>query len=322
MIDLREISHRYGSRDALRDVSLHLPAGAMYALLGPNGSGKSTLFRILATLLPPTSGEARIDGFDVRARRDEVRRRLGIVFQNPSLDGKLTVAENLRHQGRLYGLSGRELTDACNQWLGRMGVADRAADRVETLSGGLKRRAELAKSLLHRPRVLLLDEPSTGLDPAARGQLMESLAQLVSKDGVTVLLTTHLMDEADRCERVAVLDEGRLVAFDAPAALKSGLGGDVITLRGSDAETLAADVGRRLGQRAAIVNGAVCVEHPDAQRLLPELLAAFAGRVDSVTVGRPTLDDVFVHLTGRHLESDAPPAETAKPRRHRGGGGR
>jgi ABC-2 type transport system ATP-binding protein len=298
MIEIRSLSHRYDEREALRDVSFDVAAGSVFALLGPNGGGKSTLFRILTTLLTPTAGQAAVHGFDVVRDRAEVRRRIGVVFQSPSLDGKLTVAENLTHQGHLYGLSGSLLRERAAAAAERMHVADRAGDRVDTLSGGLKRRVELAKCLLHRPPVLLLDEPSTGLDPGARSDMMEHLLQLAQGDGVTVLLTTHLMDEADRCDRVAILDEGRLVALDSPSILKSTVGGDVLTLESAEAPALAAEVSARLGCAATAHDGAVRIEHRDAAGLLPGLFAAYPGRIDRVTLGRPTLDDVFLDLTG------------------------
>lgn len=301
MIEIRSLSHRYGSREALRDVSLDVARGTIFALLGPNGGGKTTLFRILTTLLTPTSGTARVAGFDVVAQRPSVRRAIGVVFQNPSLDDKLTVAENLMHQGHLYGLSGGSLREQARRWLERMGVADRADDRVDTLSGGLKRRVELAKCLLHKPGVLLLDEPSTGLDPAARDTLMTHLSSLRGDDGVTVVLTTHLMEEADHCDRVAILDEGRLVAEGAPASLKSSIGGDVITLRCDDAGALAEEISRGFDCAAAPVDGVVRIEHRDGPALLPRLFEAFPGRIDSVTIGKPTLDDVFLQLTGHRL---------------------
>ncbi|MCH7702051.1 MAG: ABC transporter ATP-binding protein, partial [Planctomycetes bacterium] len=224
-VELEALSHRYGDRLALDAVSLQVAPASVFSLLGPNGSGKSTLFRILATLMAPSSGTARVAGLDVRAQRDQVRRRIGVAFQHPSLDAKLTVFENLRHQGHLYGLSGRALRERIRELLDRFALTDRAGDRTETLSGGLKRRVELAKALLHAPQILILDEPSTGLDPAARASLMDHLHQLRDQDGVTTLLTTHLMDEADRCDRIGVLDEGRLVALDGPAELKRTIGG-------------------------------------------------------------------------------------------------
>ena len=210
-VSVEGLTHRYGDREALRGVSFAVPPGEIFGLLGPNGGGKTTLFRILSTALVPTSGQARIFGQDVIAQPALVRQQIGIVFQSPSLDKKLTAAENLRHHGHLYGLRGRVLRARTDEMLARVGLSDRAGDRVERLSGGLQRRVELAKGLLPQPRMLLMDEPSTGLDPGARRDLWDYLTQLRDRDGLTILLTTHLMDEADRCDRVAILDRKSVV---------------------------------------------------------------------------------------------------------------
>ena len=300
-VQVESLSHRYGSHLALDGATFDVAGASIFALLGPNGSGKTTLFKILATLITPSNGTARVAGADVTRERRLVRERIGVVFQKPSLDDKLSVLENLRHQGHLYGLSGAALKERCAAVLDRFGAAARAADRVETLSGGLQRRVELAKALLHRPRVLILDEPSTGLDPVARSTLMEQLFELRDRDGVTCLLTTHLMDEADACDRIGILDQGRLIALDTPAALKSTIGGDVLTLSTSDPAALAAKIERRFGAGVAVFDRLVRIERTRGHEFVPDLIEAFPGEIDSVTVGKPTLDDVFVHLTGHRL---------------------
>ncbi len=301
IIVIEALTHRFGSRVALDNVTFDVPPGSIFALLGPNGGGKSTLFRIVATLLNPSEGAARVGGADVVTQRDRVRHMLGIAFQNPSLDGKLTVLENLRHQGHLYGLSGGSLTARSVQLLERFGVMDRAGDRAETLSGGLQRRVELAKALLHEPQVLILDEPSAGLDPGARSALMDHLHELRDQDGVTTLITTHLMDEADRCDRIGILDLGGLVALDTPAALKSAIGGDVLTVHTADPSRLGGMVKEQLGISTEVVDGVVRIERERGHEFVAELIEAFPGEIASVTVGRPTLADVFVHLTGHRL---------------------
>ncbi|MFQ5495161.1 MAG: ATP-binding cassette domain-containing protein [Phycisphaerae bacterium] len=305
IVSIDNLTHDYGNRRALCEVSLEVGRASIFGLLGPNGSGKSTLFRVLATLLRPTGGSARILGADVVLSRAEVRRRIGVVFQSPSLDEQLTVGENLRHHGQLYGLSGAELHRRCAAMMERFGLAERAGDRVKVLSGGLKRRVELAKALLHDPQVLILDEPSTGLDPGARGELMDHLQTLRDQAGVTSLLTTHLMDEADRCDRIGVLDGGRLVAVDTPAALKEAIGGEVLTISGADPAGLAEKVSTRFDTQTRVVDGTLRIERSRGHTFVPELIEAFPGEIDSVTVGRPTLDDVFVHLTGHRLSQDA-----------------
>lgn len=304
-IGIHSLTHRYAQRTALDDLSLNVESASIVALLGPNGSGKTTLFRILTTLLAPSSGSATVAGCDVRTQRAAVRRNIGVVFQHPSLDGKLTVAENLTHQGHLYGLSGHPLRRRAQDLLARFGVADRAADRVDTLSGGLQRRVELAKSLLHDPSVLLLDEPSTGLDPAARDTLMSQLLGLRDEQGVTVLLTTHLMDEADRCSAVAILDEGRLAAYQSPEALKQTIGGEVITLRTASAAALAPQIQDRFSVEACVSDSTIRIERERGHEFVPELIKAFPNGIDAVTVSKPTLDDVFFHLTGHRLLNGA-----------------
>lgn len=301
MVQLTSLTHRYGRRIALDSVTLDVPRASIFGLLGPNGGGKTTLFKILTTLLTPTSGTARVGGADVVAERERVRQKIGVVFQKPSLDIKLTVLENLRHQGHLYGLSGRELRERSGRLLTRFGISDRAAERVETLSGGLQRRVELAKALLHEPEALILDEPSTGLDPAARAAVMDYLDTLRQEKGVTCLITTHLMDEADRCDRIGILDQGRLVGVDTPAGLKATIGGDVLTVATANPSLLAGKVAERFGLPTDVVDGVVRIERERGHEFVTDLIEAFPGEIDSVTVGKPTLNDVFVHLTGHRL---------------------
>lgn len=306
VVEVAGVHHRYGDREALTDVSLIVGRGQRFGLLGPNGGGKTTLLQVLGTLLVPTSGTARVEGFDVVTHASEVRRRIGVVFQHPGLDLQLTAAENLRHQGHLYGLRGTSLRERTRETLAWMGVADRADDRVRTLSGGLRRRVELAKGLLHRPSVLLLDEATVGLDPAGRRALWDHLDRLREREGTAVLIATHLMAEAESCDRVGILDRGRLVALDTPPALKAAIRGDVIALETADTARLAAAVSERFGAPATIVDGTVRIERPDGAAFVPRLAEAFPGLIRSITVGKPTLEDVFVQRTG-HRFWDVPP---------------
>src|SRR5688500_2168526 len=238
IVEINDLRHAYGDRVALDGVTLSVGAGEIFALLGPNGSGKTTLFRILSTLVPPPPGKVLIAGHDPATERDAVRRQIGVVFQSPGLDKQLTAAENLTHQGHLYGLRGPALHRRVADALAAVGLSDRAAERADRLSGGMRRRVEIAKGLLHEPRVLLMDEPSTGLDPAARLELWSHLRRLNAERGVTILLTTHLLEEAEGATKVAVLDRGRLLACDAPAALKDAIGGDVISVTSPRPEAL------------------------------------------------------------------------------------
>jgi ABC-2 type transport system ATP-binding protein len=303
-VEVDALRKSYGEREALAGITFAVRARELFALLGPNGGGKSTLFRILATILPPSAGTARVAGFDVRTAPAEVRRRLGVVFQNASVDGKLTVRENLRHHGRLYGLSGRPLAARIDALIDRFGLHDRGDELVERLSGGLARRVELAKGLLPRPAVLLLDEPSTGLDPGARRELLQYLRALCDDDGVTVVVTTHYLEEAERCDRVGVIDRGRLVALDAPTALTAAVGGDVVVVQPHDVDALHAKMRARFGIDATRVDGTLRVEHARGHELVRDLVDAFPEDVHSVTFGKPTLEDVFVRLTGRRLADE------------------
>ncbi len=302
-VRIEALEHHYGARQALAGLDLTIAPGTLFALLGPNGGGKTTLFRILATLLAPTRGRASLFGHDVVREPDAVRRLIGVVFQSPAVDRLLTVRENLEVQGRLYGLSGRDLRREADALLASLRLADRQGDRVGTLSGGLMRRVEIAKGLLHRPRLFLLDEPSTGLDPAARQDLWDLLRDLRQRDGVTIVMTTHLMEEAEACDQLAILSQGRLVACGTPRQLKDEIGGDVIVLTTADAASLRADVERVAGTPARLVDGTLRLECARGHTLIPRLAEAFPGRFESINLGRPTLLDVFVRRTGLRFET-------------------
>ena len=301
-LSISHLTHRYGSRVALDDVSLSVAPGTFVALLGPNGGGKSTLFRICATLQRASEGSVQVFGSDVKTESAAVRRRLGVVFQSPALDQRLTVRENLLHHGRLYGLQGRPLREGIEQALVRVGLADRSREIVSRLSGGLKRRAEIAKVLMTRPWLLLLDEPTTGLDPGVRRDLWRDLASIRASDGTTIVLTTHLLDEAAAADHVFVLDRGRIVVDGAPETLTRMVGGDVIRLVSAAPADLAARIVERFQATASVVDDEVRVEHDHAHTFVAALVDAFPDEIRSVHFGRPTLEDVFVHFTGRRFE--------------------
>jgi ABC-2 type transport system ATP-binding protein len=296
LLTVESLTYRYGERLALDGVSFAVRQGEMFGLLGPNGGGKTTLFRILSTLVPAKEGRALLDGKPID------RRRIGVVFQAPSLDKQLTVSENLRHQGHLYGLSGATLRQRMDDLLTRFGLADRKSEIVGKLSGGLRRRVELAKGLLHKPALVILDEPSTGLDPTARRELSSYLRQLRDEEGVTVLLTTHIMEEAEWCDRLAILDRGHLVALDTPAALKERIGGDVISIGAKDAAALSGQIAQKFNVEVKTVDRMLRIEMARGHEFIPSLVEAFPGRIESVSVGKPTLEDVFIHLTGHRFE--------------------
>jgi len=305
-IELVNLAYHYGTRTALEDVSFSVPTGEIFGLLGPNGSGKTTLFRILSTLLPPQSGTVRILGQDLVKNLTTLRRALGVVFQAPSLDKNLSAEENLRHQGHLYGLMGRTLSARIDELLARFGMSDRRYELTGKLSGGQRRRVELAKGLLHRPRILLLDEPSTGLDPGARRELMRYLKDL-AREGVTCLLTSHVLEEADACDRLGIMSLGKLVALDTPCALRARIGGQVVCVQSKNPPTLAAQIAAHFAVVPQVLDGSVRIEHKDGHRFVAQLAEAFPGAVDSISVSRPTLEDVFVHLTGHRIGQDERP---------------
>ncbi|MFQ5881891.1 MAG: ATP-binding cassette domain-containing protein [Candidatus Methylomirabilales bacterium] len=302
-VEVEGLRHVYGTREALAGVTFTVPRGEILGFLGPNGGGKTTLFNILSTLVSVTGGRVRVFGHDLAQEPHAVRPRLGVVFQHPSLDPKLTVMENLRHHGHLYGLWGEPLQSRAQAILDRLGLGDRTRDLVETLSGGLQRRTELAKVLIHRPELLVLDEPSTGLDPRARQDFSTYLHRLREQDDVTILLTTHLIEEAEQCDRVGILHQGRLVAMGDPDELKGSLGGDVVVIHAQNPGELQGEMRQRFGCEPVLVDGTLRVERPCGHEFVREVVEAFPGEVRSAAFGKPTLEDVFIRLTGRRLWS-------------------
>ena len=262
------------------------------------------MFRILSTLMVPIGGRAMILGHDAAKDPSRLRREIGVVFQTQSIDLKLTAAENLRHQGHLYGLRGAGLTKRIAEILERVGLADRASEKAETLSGGMQRRLELAKGLLHGPRVLLLDEPTTGLDPGARRDVWQYLRILRDQEHVTVLVTTHLMEEAERCDRLAILNEGKLVALGTPTELKQEIGGDVIVLETAQPESLASRIRARFSVEPRVVGTQVRIEKDHGHRFVTDLVEAFPGEIDAVSISKPSLEDVFIDRTGHRFWSE------------------
>ncbi len=288
-------------RTALKSVSLRIQQGEIFCLLGPNGSGKSTLFKILSTLIQPTSGTVTVLGNDLVTQPDAVRKNIGVVFQSPSLDKKLTARENLLHQGHLYGLRGESLKQKIAQMLTRVGLLDRQHDLVESLSGGNQRRIELAKGLLHTPKLVILDEPSTGIDPGARIEFMKYLKQLRDIDRVTIILTTHILEEADACDRIAIIHSGDVVALGTPQELKNEIGGDVITMTSKEAEKLSKGIADKFGDAPVVVDNTVRLERRNGSEHIPDLVHTFPDLIETVTLSKPTLEDVFIHKTGHRF---------------------
>lgn len=296
-IQANDLSYRYGSRSALSGVSLTVNGGEIFGLLGPNGGGKSTLFKLLTTAMPVQSGSARVAGLDVAREFWKVRRKIGVVFQHPSLDKKLTVVENLKHHGRLYGMAASAARARIGELLDRFGLTERSHECVEKLSGGLARRVEIAKGILHDPAVLILDEPSSGLDPRARIEMWRCLKQ-VQAAGVAVLLTTHWMEEAARCDRIGILHEGKLAAAGKPEDLVREVDRETVILRSKEPHLLAERLQSDFGLPATIVADEVRVAKNGGFAIASEIAAKYGDLLESLTVARPSLEDVFVASTG------------------------
>jgi len=303
-VDVVSVTHQYGDIVALREVSLHVAEGTLVGLLGPNGSGKTTLFRLLATLLPVQSGSISVLSHDVAADSSLVRGLLGVTFQSPALDGRLTVEENLRCHGQLYGIPRQTLRERIQTGLERLELTDRRKAFVERLSGGLRRRVELAKGLLHRPRVLLLDEPSTGLDVLARRRFWDLVDDIRQSDGTTVIVSTHLMDEAERCDQLFLLNEGQVVRSGSPSELQYSIDGERLTVRCRDIPAAVPVIKTMLGESLVIRGDSLSIRVVGAAQRLPELVTQLGDNVLSVEVAQTSLDDVFVEATGRGLADE------------------
>jgi ABC-2 type transport system ATP-binding protein len=300
----RGLTKSFGEVEAVRGIDLDVRPGETFGFLGPNGAGKSTTIKILCTLATPTSGTATVAGYDVLRQRREVRRRIGLVFQEPTLDAYLTAEQNLRFHADLYGVPRAVAAVRLDEVLTMVGLAQRRHDRVSTFSGGMRRRLEIARGLLHSPRVLFLDEPTIGLDPQTRATIWEYLAELHRGEEITVFVTTHYMDEAEHCDRIAIMNQGQIVALGTPEALKAGVGEDRVRLSTDDDPEAIRVLADRFGLAASVHDGQVGVSVPDGAQFVPRLVTELGIPVRSVSVTRPTLDDVFLAYTGTTI-SDA-----------------
>ncbi|MSQ11299.1 MAG: ATP-binding cassette domain-containing protein [Dehalococcoidia bacterium] len=301
---------RFRAVEAVKDVSFTVAEGEVFGFLGPNGAGKTTTINILCTLLAPTSGTALVNGFDVARQQSEVRRSIGLVFQETTVDDYLTAEENLRFHARAYRLPRDVWVGRAEELLRLVDLWDRRHDRVRTFSGGMKRRLELARGLLVRPRVLFLDEPTLGLDPQTRRHIWDYLLQVRRNEALTVFLTTHYLEEAEHCDRVAIIDHGQIVALDTPEHLKAAVGGGVVTIRVEDQALALEELQTRFGLAPVVLDGAIQFNVPSPEEFLPEFIRAFAVPLNSVSIHRPTLEDAFVKLTGHAIRDDAPAAST------------
>ncbi len=304
MIEVHELSKRFGTLQAVKDVTLDVAPGEIFGFLGPNGAGKTTTINMLCTLVTPTAGSARVNGFDVVHRRSDVRRSIGLVFQQTTLDEYLSAEQNLRFHAYAYGLPAKVREQRIDALLEMVELADRRTGSVRLYSGGMKRRLEIARGLLHHPRVLFLDEPTLGLDPQTRRRIWDHLTALRDREGVTIFLTTHYMDEAEHSDRIAVIDYGRIVGLDTPDGLKRGVGGDVITLQTDDAGAATAEIRERYGIAATVAGEAVSLRVAHGEEFLPDFVRTLTRPIRSIGLRRPTLDDVFLHLTGREIRDE------------------
>jgi ABC-2 type transport system ATP-binding protein len=310
-VSVRGLEKRYGPVEAVRGIDLDVKPGEVFGFLGPNGAGKSTTIKMLCTLVAPTAGTAQVAGLDVIAQRTAVRRHIGLVFQETTLDEYLTAEQNLKFHAAIYGMPRRLVGPRVEAVLELVGLADRKTSAVRTYSGGMKRRLEIARGLLHSPRVLFLDEPTIGLDPDSRQVLWRYVDELRRQEDITVFLTTHYMDEAERCDRIAIINHGTIVALGTPAVLKAGVGDDRVRIVTSDNAASAKEIANKLGIEAAPDGEALLVTVPDGEGFIPKLFAIGIS-VQSVSVSRPTLDDVFMAHAGRRMGDE----EAAAAPRH------
>src|SRR4051794_6287766 len=297
-IEVTDLVKSYGDVEAVRGVSFAVGAGEVFGFLGPNGAGKSTTINMLCTLATPTSGAARVSGYDVVTQRDAVRRHIGLVFQDPTLDGYLTAEQNLRLHAELYGIDPGAIPGRMDQMLAMVDLADRRDQPVMTFSGGMRRRLEIARGLLHSPRVLFLDEPTIGLDPQTRSSIWRYIRALQESEGTTIFMTTHYMDEAEFCDRIAIMDRGEIVVLDTPETLKASVGADRVVLGTADNDAALAALNDRFGIEATVAEGAVTFHVENGEAFVPRLFAELDVAITSVAVSRPTLDDVFMRHTG------------------------
>jgi ABC-2 type transport system ATP-binding protein len=309
------LGRRFGELEAVREVSFEVAEGEAFGFLGPNGAGKSTTINMLCTLLRPTSGSAQIVGLDVARRPLQVRQQIGLVFQDTTLDDYLTAEENLRFHAELYGVDPAVREQRLDGLLAMVDLDDRRDDLVGTFSGGMKRRLEIARGLTHSPRVLFLDEPTLGLDPQTRSHIWEYINELRRREQITIFLTTHYMDEAEHCDRLAIIDHGSIVAIDTPDALKATIGKDRIELHVDDAPATIAELGQRFGLEAGLSEGAVTFHVAGGEQFVPRLFAELSQPIRSIRVARPTLDDVFMAYTGRTIR-DAEASANERMRSH------
>ena len=305
IIEIKNLTKKYGDKSAVDNISFEVIEGEIFGFLGPNGAGKTTTINILCTLLQPTSGIASIAGYNVTKERDNVRNSIGIVFQDPSLDGDLTGEENLRFHGMVYNIPKQTREERIKYLIEMVDLYDKRDELTKNYSGGMKRRLEIARGLLHHPKVLFLDEPTIGLDPQTRNRIWEHIKELQEKKGITIFLTTHYMEEAENCNRIAIIDHGNIIALDTPENLKKGLKGDLITLKTSDNEKANEVLKTCFSLKPYIKDDSIYVYADNGENFIPKLFRALRNyEITSVSVTKPTLNDVFIKLTGREIREE------------------
>ncbi|MCI4445654.1 MAG: ATP-binding cassette domain-containing protein [Candidatus Aminicenantes bacterium] len=316
VIKVKNLVKKYNGLTAVDHISFSVEKGEIFGFLGPNGAGKTTTINILATLLAPTEGEVYVNNFNILTQKDQVRKSIGLVFQDPSLDDRLTAEENLYFHARLYQVPADEYKKRMVEVLALVDLLDRRKDMVKTFSGGMKRRLEIARGLIHHPAILFLDEPTLGLDPQTRAHLWDYILRLKQEKQMTIFMTTHYMNEAEYCDRLVIIDYGKIVAFDTPVNLKKAVGGDIIILESPQPQQLKQEIKQKYGLEAKEENGAITIEISNGKTFLPRLFDELTTKVTSVSLREPTLDDVFLHLTGRKIrDEEASPLE--RMRQHR-----
>jgi len=300
-VDVRDLRKSFDEVEAVRGVSFDVAAGEVFGFLGPNGAGKTTTINMLCTLAKPTGGTALVAGHDIVRARDDVRRHIGLVFQDPTLDGYMTAEQNLRLHAELYGVESALVAPRMRQVLEMVGLWERRKVPVNTFSGGMRRRLEIARGLMHSPRVLFLDEPTIGLDPQTRASIWSYIAQLKESEEITIFMTTHYMDEAEFCDRIAIMDSGKIVALDTPAALKAAVGADRVRIQTDDDASAAAALREAFALESQLADGGVVFFVESGEEFVPRLFAELGQPIRSVSVSRPTLDDVFMSFTGKTI---------------------
>lgn len=322
-INVDQLVRKFGDLTAVDGVSFEVRENEIFGFLGPNGAGKTTTINMLCTLLKPSGGSARVNGYDIASQQDEVRRSIGLIFQDPSLDDQLTGRENLRFHAMMYDLTRDEFKERSEDMLEMVDLSSKADDLIRTYSGGMKRRLEIARGLLHHPKVLFLDEPTLGLDPQTRRHIWNYLRKLRSEKGVTMFMTTHYMDEAEHCDRIAIIDHGKIVALDSPDGLKAMVGGDIITVRTSDNNAAGEKLAKVHGMETRIgPEGQLIVETESGDQFIPQMIETFSNngqplQVQSVNLRRPTLEDVFIKITGHTIREEKVDAKARMRQRGR-----